>query len=168
MQLLVQRLQSMLGIRLSEAAAQKVTRGELLADADVVDLCPRVRYTSTVPYQEGVAFYQQAQGKTGAEADALLKVAAEKFGQALQAQTGGYRILAHWGILLVERARLAHTAGDTVARDTLLEAATEKFAEAMRARRNYTYALSHWGEALQWWASLRAEEGNGEAATQFR
>jgi len=168
MKLLVARLQAMLGLRMASDAAERVARGELLTSADITELYPRVRYASTVPYAEGVALYQQAQGHTGAEADTLLRVAEEKFSRALQSQPDGFHILTHWGMLLVERAKLAAAAGDAAQRDRLLESAIEKFAAAVHIRRNNHYALSHWAEALQWWSGARESGGDSAGAASLR
>ena len=54
--LALNRIQSMLGIKMSEAAASKLSSGTLLDESDLIEIVPRVRYTSTVPYSEGVAY----------------------------------------------------------------------------------------------------------------
>ena len=155
-------LDEMLGLRVAEAGVARIVAGGLMLAEDVVDLVPCVRYTSAVPYQEGVALYYQATtasapGKTKSEstseADALLAVAEEKFDEALRVQPDAYAILTHWGILLRERARLHCT--ERATRDALLNRAMDKFAQAVRIRRNYHYAISRWGELLEWWAQCK-------------
>eukprot|EP00727_Mastigamoeba_balamuthi_P010015 m51a1_g5636 hypothetical protein (858) ;mRNA; r:832057-834976 len=161
MPLFLERLQAMLGLRFNDGARARVAAESLLDDGDIREIVPLVRHTGLVPYQEGVALYQQAlSGRCGpGEADALLQVAAEKFQQALQKQPDDCTILTHWGILLVERAKLLEgVPGASAQRDDYFRGAVEKFADAVRARRGHHYALTHWGEALKLWAATKQGE----------
>eukprot|EP01105_Mastigella_eilhardi_P009703 TRINITY_DN2284_c0_g3_i5.p1 TRINITY_DN2284_c0_g3~~TRINITY_DN2284_c0_g3_i5.p1 ORF type:complete len:849 (-),score=229.70 TRINITY_DN2284_c0_g3_i5:89-2314(-) len=152
--LLLDRLQAMTGIKLTENGQRKVLQGQMLK-ADDFELHPRVKFSSVVPYQEGVAFYQQARLQPGEKTDVLLQAAAEKFHQALQANPCDVTVLTHYGILLFERTKLQTSVAE---RDHLFELAMDKFAQAVRIRRNDVYALYNWGHALQEWAQLKTGE----------
>ncbi|KAH3755977.1 Histidine kinase A [Pelomyxa schiedti] len=146
-QLLLLRLQSTV-MKFSKDVIAHVTEGALLSPEDFT-ITPRVKHTNTVPYEEGVALYQQARLLPHHNADILLQAAAEKFQQALQTTPDDYRILTHFGILLVERAK--YQVDDK--KEELFKAAIEKFKSATKIKRNDYYTLFHWADTLKQWAA---------------
>eukprot|EP01113_Clastostelium_recurvatum_P045048 TRINITY_DN7684_c0_g1_i8.p1 TRINITY_DN7684_c0_g1~~TRINITY_DN7684_c0_g1_i8.p1 ORF type:complete len:1138 (-),score=347.00 TRINITY_DN7684_c0_g1_i8:32-3445(-) len=130
--LLIHRISQMTGIYLQPHALEKVEDG-VLASEDLVEVLPKVKYIHTVPFQEGLALYYMSlrglepnpaadrsrdlrtstngtasQDTQDKRSDALLSIASEKFREALRAKPDDPQILTHWGILLLQRARL-HT-----------------------------------------------------------
>jgi len=84
-------------------------------------------------------------------------VAEEKFRMAIHIHNDA-AILTHWGILLIERARLVKLReGDNdhtrLKREKILAEAVETFKEAVKVKRNHHYALFNWSEALREWAA---------------
>ena len=143
-------LDETMGLRVADAGVARIVAGGLMQPADVVDLVPCVRYTSAVPYQEGVALYYQA---TTASAAALHDDdndddSSGNSGSGSDSGSGS-------------SGRRSKT--DEVA-DALLAVAEEKFDEALRSQPDAYAILTHWGILLRERARLhRADRAARDA-----
>lgn len=57
--LLLFRLAEMLGLKITENAYKNLEEGNPIAPEDIIDMEPRIRYTSVVPLQEGYSYYNR-------------------------------------------------------------------------------------------------------------
>jgi cytochrome c-type biogenesis protein CcmH/NrfG len=105
----------------------------------------------------GVALYEQAQTKTGEEADRLFEEAGRRYADALRLKPDDHEVLNNWGVTLSARAKTK--SGEEA--DHLFEEACRKFAEALDLKPDLHQALSHWGDVLSEQAKTRpCEDAN--------
>lgn len=57
--LLLFRLAEMLGLKITENAYKNLEEGNPIAPEDIIDMEPRIRYTSVIPLQEGYSYYNR-------------------------------------------------------------------------------------------------------------
>ena len=102
---------------------------------------------------QGNALADQAQTKTGAEADRLWTLAGEKYEAALKIKPDMHEALNNWGIALDDQAR-TKTGAEA---DRLWTLAGEKYEAALKIQPDHAEALHNWGSALD--AQARTKTG---------
>jgi Tfp pilus assembly protein PilF len=114
--------------------------------ADVLSLAYAMR---------GLALATQAETKTGEEADALFKLAGEKFQEALKIKPDKHEAFNNWGNALAGQAK-AKTGEET---EALFKLAGEKYQEALKIKPDMHTAFYNWGNAL-------AEQARGKTGEE--
>ncbi|WP_089725919.1 TPR end-of-group domain-containing protein [Candidatus Thiosymbion oneisti] len=109
---------------------------------------------------EGNDLSEQAETKTGAEADRLFAAATEKYQAALAIKPDKHEALNNWGLTLSEQAK-TKTGAEA---DELFAVAGEKYQAALAIKPDGHQALSNWGLALYHQAETK---GGAEADGLF-
>jgi hypothetical protein len=120
------------------------------------EMTPSLRETfAWSSIEQGNALSDQAEVKSGAKADALLKAAGEKYAAALAIKPDMHEALTNWGTALSDQAKVKSRAEA----GALFAAAGEKYAAALAIKPEYHEALSNWGSLyVSWSAAKTADE----------
>ncbi len=144
---------------LIEEARQLVVAGEyekvlaLQVDQGKIDNPELANLVAWAHVMQGNIFFEQAQTKTGAEADRLWILAGEKYAAALALKPDMHKALSNWGLALAAQAEIKTGAEG----DRLWAQAGEKYAAALALKPDKREALNSWGNALA--AQARTKTG---------
>lgn len=110
---------------------------------------------------QGYALADEAKGKSGLEADKLLRQAVDEYAEALKIQPDMHEALYNWGNVLLQRAE----GKSALEASELLHQAGNKYDEALKIKPDHDGALHNWGIAL----ARQAETKSGsDADSLFR
>lgn len=147
MQHLFQRLNALLGVRITEQAMEQLIEDpgsfEFVA-ADVEEVYAMPRFMDIIDSSEALALEKMANRKTGREKLRLLELAGRRFEAALRSTPGNFMVLYHWGKVLLLQAKANFIAADRI---DLLVKATEKLRHVMAINPRFLDSCIHAAEA---------------------
>lgn len=147
MQHLFQRLNALLGVRITEQAMEQLIEDpgsfEFVA-ADVEEVYAMPRFMDIIDSSEALALEKMAHRKTGREKLRLLELAGRRFEAALRSTPGNFMVLYHWGKVLILQAKANFIVADRI---ELLAKATEKLRHVMVINPRFLDSCVHAAEA---------------------